>query len=140
MNDLLKSSVSFRIVDDNLDPLEITGMLGIEPYKAHRKGDPNTTVTKKGKIMEFSPHRFGVWLIRSKEVETATLEEHVKSLLALLEPAKDKLAELFDRGYKMDLFCGIFANSCHQPGFDIDHSVLKKLGELNITLGVCFYS
>ena len=139
MSNFPKCNVLFRLFDDKLEPLEITKMLCIEPDISHKKGDPNTRITKKGKVMEFSPHSVGMWGIYAKKEEGALLEEHIKSLLILLEPVKDKIAVLFSQGYKMDLFCGLFAQGCPQPGVGIDSSVLKRVGELNISIEMCFY-
>ena len=138
MSDFLKCDVCFRICDDNLDPLEITEMLGIEPEKSHRKGDP-TRFSKNKNLIKFSTYSSGLWSISSTEAKNAILEVHIKSLLVLLEPLKAELSELSKRGYEIDLFCGIFTHDCDQPGFDIDSSVLKNLGELNISIGMCIY-
>ena len=139
MNNLVRYKASLRIGDDQLDPQEITKILGVEPDNAHRKGDPNTGRSKKGKLLVYSPFRSGLWSICSKEPEHMDLEHHLKSLLHTLYPLKDKLIELSNRGYKMDMFCGIFIDSGAQPGFDIDSNVLLKLGELNISFGLCIY-
>jgi len=139
INGLLKHNVCFRIVADELDPLEITAMLGITPSKAHRRGDPNTSITKKGKVIEFSPFSTGVWLVYSDAEEHADLDYHLKSLLSLLYPLKVKLIELSQRGYSMDVFCGVFTHEAPQPGFDISSDSLRRLGELNISIGMCIY-
>ena len=135
----VKYDVCFRIADDGLDPLEITAMLGIAPSKAHKKGDPNTSTTKKGKTIEFSPFSTGVWLIHSDVGEHADLEHHIRNLLFQLYPLKAELAELSQRKYRMDMFCGAFIYEAHQPGFDIKSDVLLQLGELNIAIGLSIY-
>jgi len=140
MSDLIKYSVCFRILDDMLDPSEITGMLGITPDRSHRKGDPNTSISKKGKLIHYSPFSKGVWIINSKEDEFAILEHHVKSILLVLYPLKGELTELAKRRYKMDMFCGAFIHDVDQPGFELNPNVLQQLGELNISLGMCIYS
>ena len=80
-----------------------------------------------------------MWGIYSQEAESSILEVHIKGLLILLEPVKEKIAVLFDRGYKMDFFCGLFSQGCDQPGVGIDASVLKRVGDLNISIEICFY-
>jgi len=140
MDKFIKYKASFRIGDEKLNPSEITKMLGIDPDIAHRKGDPNTAISKKGKLIEFAPFNTGLWSINSKEDEYDTLECHIKSLLLLLYPLKDKLLELSSRGYKMDIFCGIFTNEFYESGFGVRSSLLLQMGELNIELGVCIYT
>ena len=139
MSNFPKCNILFRIFDDDLIPLEITKMLCIEPDISHKKGDLNTSINNKGKIKEFSPYKVGMWGIYSKKDESVILEEHIKSLLILLEPLKDIISVLFSKGYKMDLFCGLFALGYPQPGLCLDYNVLKRLGELNISLEMCFY-
>ena len=136
---MTKYSAFFRIGDDNLDPLEITKLLRINPDKAHKKGDPSTMQSKKGKPVVFSPFSTGLWGISSTEGEYIDLECHIRNLLSKLYPLKDELIELSKRGYKMDMFCGAFTHEVHQPGFKINPDVLFMLGELNIELSVCIY-
>ena len=139
MSGLVKYSVCFRIISDVLDPAEITELLGAIPDKSHRRGDPNTYVSKKGKVISYSPFRTGVWILNSREDEYAILELHLRDLLIKLYPLKDLLAELTNKGYEMDMFCGVFTREAHQPGFDISPDILMQLGELNIALGMCIY-
>ncbi|MCL2400859.1 MAG: DUF4279 domain-containing protein [Defluviitaleaceae bacterium] len=139
MNGAIEYSVGFRIIDDNLDPAEITKMLGIVPDDAHRKGEPNTKITPKGKILHYAPFNTGIWIVNSHEERHEILARHIKSLLDILYPLKDKLAELTSRGYKMDIFCGAFLNEVQQPGFDISPDILLQMGEMNIKIGMCIY-
>ncbi|MCL2411425.1 MAG: DUF4279 domain-containing protein [Treponema sp.] len=139
MNGAIKYSVGFRIIDDNLDPAEITKMLGIVPDDAHRKGEPNTKITSKGKILHYAPFSTGIWIVNSREERHEILARHIKSLLDILYPLKDKFAELTSRGYKMDICCGAFLNEVQQPGFDISPDILLQMGEMNIKIGMCIY-
>ena len=122
-----------------LEPAEITEMLGISPDKTHRKGDSNTSISRKGKVIHFSPFSNGGWIVNSQEEESAILENHVKSLLLILYPKKNELMELSKRGYKMDVFCGAFTHGVHQPGFELGVDILQQLSELNISFGMCIY-
>ena len=132
--------VSFRIIDKELNPSEITALMGITPDIAYKKGDQNTKMSKKGKLIEFSPFSTGVWIIDSKEGKHLTLEHHFKSLIALLYPLKATLLDFSQRGYKMDMFCGIFLFDGTGASFEIDPNTLLQLGELNISMGVCYYN
>jgi len=140
MSGLVKYMVGFRIGDDNLDPSKLTEVLRLAPDKAHRKGDPNTSVSKRGKVINYSPFNTGLWAINSHEDEYATLEQHLRSLLSVLYPLKDNLIKLAESGYKMDMFCGVFTREAHQPGFEISSDILVQLGELKISLAMCIYS
>lgn len=135
----MKSMVSFRIISDTLNCLEITNMLGINPSISHDKGDENTATTKNGKLITHSPFNSGLWSIETTEEKHQTINGHIKSLLIILLPLKKELLELSARGYKMDIFCGIFTHEVDQPGFIVEPDVMFQLGELNIVLGVCIY-
>jgi hypothetical protein len=86
-------SVSFRMMGDDLDPLEITSFLGIEPDIAHKKGEPRIGKSKKGKIIQYAPFDSGMWSIESKPLkdDDATLQEHIENILDRIEPKRDLL-------------------------------------------------
>ena len=139
MDNLLSVKVSFRITGDLIDPSEITKHLGLQPDKSHRKGDANEVVSKKGRIIRYSPFSSGLWSINTKLCDTCDFNSHLKNLLDHIYPLKNELNELSLRGYKMDIFCGVFAQEVDQPGFIICPENLLKIGELNISLGMDFY-
>jgi len=139
MSEKPKCRVAFRIQCDNLDPIEITEFLSIEPTESHKKGDPNTRVSKKGKLIIYSAYSSGLWCIDSKEPETTSLEEHIIGLLTVLEPLRANLLELSESGHKMDFYCGFFCKDCVQPGMEITSGTIKRIGDLNINFGVSFY-
>ena len=56
-------------------------MIGVEPDMSHKKGDPNVKITKKGKIIEYSPFNAGVWSINTTENENIVLESHIQDEL-----------------------------------------------------------
>jgi len=117
----------------------VTDILGITPDQAHRKGEQNITITKKGKRIAAAPYRSGLWCIDSKADECGNFEHHIKSLMTLLYPLKKELLGLSDRGYQMDLYCSMFAYGIHQPGFDIEADTLFQMGELNIAMSMSIY-
>jgi len=139
MDNFKSCDVSFRIIDENLNHLEITKMLSIIPEIAYNKGDPNIIISKKGKIINSSSHSAGLWSIKSTLVETSPFEDHLNYLLKMLMSLKDKLNELHSRGYKMDFFCGLFTNENIHSGFEINSNILYNMGILNIKLSICIY-
>ena len=133
-----RGCVSFRISAENLNPCEITEILGIEPDVSYKKGDPITSVNSKGEALVTSCHEFGFWSIKSEEKENEGVEQHAKGLLMLLESRKRELLGLSNKGHKMDFSCDFFSDDCHQPGFSINPYIMLKLGQLNIKLSICF--
>ena len=132
-------SVSFRIISDGLEPSEITSLLGIEPDKAHRKGDPNTSITKKGKVMHYAPFRFGVWRIESKLDKYCKLQDHLTNVIERLEPKKDILAKLKVDGFEMDFSCGYLFSEEDQPSIFLSNEMLKRMAGLGVDLGISLY-
>ena len=132
-------SVSFRIINNNLDPLKLTELLGIKPDRAHKNGDPNTGIAKSGKIIHYAPFRTGLWSIDSNLDKYCRLHEHFIHLLKRLEPHKDKLVELYKDGFDLDFFCGYFFTNANQPGFALTNEILVKMGALGIKLNICLY-
>lgn len=131
--------VSFRIIHDDLEPSQITKSIGIEPDNAHRKGDSNTSVTKKGKVMQFAPYPFGLWLIKSCLDEHNRLQDHLESLLDLVEPKKNILASLKNEGYELELSIGYNFMEESQPRVYLTNGVLKRIGDLGIDLCIDLY-
>lgn len=132
-------AVSIRIIGDGLDPNEITKLLNIEPSEAHKKGDENVKKSKSGKLMVFSPFDTGLWAYSSCEDKEVSLESHIKCLLTVFEPSWEKLKDICNRGYRIDLFCGVFSSSNGQTGISIGHDIIKKLSEVNISIDICYY-
>jgi|LSQX01.3.fsa_nt_gb hypothetical protein len=129
--------VTFRIMGDELEPSKISILLGISPHQSHKKGEPNTSKTKKGKIVSYSPFNSGLWLINSNLPESSCLEDHINSILTCLEPVKDKLKQLSYDGYKMDIYCGYFTGE--QAGFNLNNLVLQRMANLNVDFGINIY-
>ena len=140
INNKMKISVSFRIVEDKLDPLEISKLLNLNPDVAHKKGDPNIVITKKGKVLIRSHYNTGMWSLNKIANEEGDLSHEIAKLLQDLYPRRKELLALFNLGYVMDVFCGVFIYDVEQPGFAIEPKVLKMLGELNIKFSLCMYN
>lgn len=127
---------AFRIIGDNLDPEQITSLLGIDPDYSHKKGEANNRKNKLGKIIVGTPHKTGIWTINSDLPETSTLEEHIVSLLVRLDSAHDKIRQLSKEGYRVDIYCGHFLKHGYQGGFDVSPEVLERMGKMGIHLAV----
>jgi hypothetical protein len=69
--------VSFRIGGESLDPASITSALGIQPSRAHRKGDFRSPPEHSGIPGSNSTWDSGQWLLESPLQATSSLEEHL---------------------------------------------------------------
>jgi hypothetical protein len=94
--------VTLRIFGDSLVPGEVTALMGIEPTRAHAKGDRH--IGKDGK--EYAKRRIGMWQLRAAE-SSDSFESRVFGLLARL-PAPGGVWEAINRRYESDLSVGYF--------------------------------
>jgi hypothetical protein len=90
---------TLRIIGDDLDPDEVSELIGLEPTEAHRKGDPNPRTRSP-----HAPYPTGVWRMESGgQVASRDLRRHVDWLIELLDGREEALARLRDRGYVTNL-------------------------------------
>lgn len=90
--------VRLSIWGDDLDPDEITRLLGASPTDAWRKGDVNP--------WSGFPKLTGSWSIKT-ERSTGDVEEHLTELVAGLSSHPAVWKALTSR-YRADLYCGFF--------------------------------
>lgn len=133
------SLASFRIMSDELEPTEITALLEIEPDVAHKKGDQDCVMSKKGTVRYRAPYRSGLWAIRSRLDKFCRLHDHVANLLNCIELKRDALAKLKDRGFKLDIYIGHNFMDEAQPGMSLASDTLKRMGDLGIDLNIDLY-
>lgn len=122
--------VSLRICGDNLDPDEITRLLGASPTDACRIGDaiPRRTHTFTAKS--------GFWSI-STERSTRDIEEQLTELFAKLNSDPAVWSSLTSR-YDADLFCGVFL-SWFGHGFSMSPTLHRLLADRNLLITFDIY-
>src|SRR5438874_1718264 len=101
---MVSAKASFRIIGKDLDPSEITNLLKIHPDQFHRCGDPN--ISKRG--CRYADYTEGLWALHSSVDETHAINEHLENLVTKLWKHRDLLQEFRNRGYRLDIFIGIF--------------------------------
>jgi hypothetical protein len=125
-----EASVTLRFFGDDLEPAEITRLLGCEPSEAARTGEnlrrSNGTFTV----------RQGFWRLRSERSET-DIADQLLALLARLSSDLSVWRELTDR-YRADLFCGLFL-STRNRGIEFSPELLQRVSERQLTLGFDIY-
>ena len=128
--------VTLRIVGDELDPDEISGVLKCEPTSKAWKGEILAGDSKGHQRVS----RFGSWLLNSAESEHVGLEEQVLKLLSRVNADREVWQRLTQQ-YKVDLFCGVFLNEgSWNRGFALSPKVLKELAERNLEIGFDIYA
>jgi hypothetical protein len=133
MAQLHKSSVTLRIIGDDLKPDEISKQLGASPTKAQTKGDK--LVGKKTGNVTIA--KFGMWLLRASDREPANLDEQIHELLSQMTGDISVWKGITKR-YRADLYCGLFMHVGNE-GLIISAASLEALGVRGIELGLDIY-
>ena len=128
------TKASFRIVGKDLDPAEITNLLQMHPDQFHRRGDPN--ISKTGN--RYADYTEGLWALHSSFDDTHTIDEHIDSLVIKLWEHRDLLQELRNRGYRMDIFVGIFGIDDNM-GIMLQNTLLTRAMQLGVDLNLDLY-
>ena len=132
MAHLARSVASLRIFGDDLQPEEISRLLGCAPTKAWPKG--HVQISKSGR--EFVK-KAGGWLLHASETEPENLDGQVSELLAKLTSNLGIWVELAQR-FEIDLFCGWFMESSNE-GVSVSIATMRALGERGIELSLDIY-
>lgn len=127
-----KVSAGLRIWGDDLDPDEITRLLGCEPTRTRRKGEE-----VRGKCSTRTAWT-GSWHLKSDLPRSAELAAHISALLDRTTDDPTTWAALGSR-YRVDVFCGLFLTAWNQ-GLELPPDLLRRLGERGITLGIDVYA
>jgi len=131
---MVSTKASFRIMGKALDPSEITNLLHMHPDQAHRCGDPN--IGKSGR--RYADYTEGLWALHSSVDETHTIDAHLDALVTKLWQHRDLLQEFRKRGYKMDIYVGIFGID-DNVGFVLKNPLLRRVMQLGIDLDLDLY-
>ncbi len=131
MAELSKTAASLRIWGDDLDPDEVTQLLGRKPSWARRKGE--IVQAASGEQVSST----GGWSVKADRRTPGDLDLQVSELLA---GTTDDLAawRRLAVHYRVDLFCGLFMREGNE-GITISPETLQKLGERGIALGLDIY-
>lgn len=132
MNDDEKwSSAAFVAISDTLAPEEMRSILGLEPTRSHRIGEPRST---RSPTRVHDRHYFSVQSTRDSALP---LEEHIGEVVSLLEP-KTRELEVLATEAELCLFCG-FSSGNGQGGCAISPKLLNRLSKLSLELILDLY-
>ena len=123
---------TLRIMADDLDPHEITRLLGISPSETLRAGDARPP--KPGRVWEHC----GWYLTSSGVVASRDLRRHLDWLLDQIAEKQDIFAMFTSHGYLVDIPC--FWSSAQGHGGPIfSPQQMTRLGTLGIELWIDLY-
>lgn len=128
-----ETSVTFRLLGDELDPDEVTSLLGVQPSDSRRKG--GTWHTPKGKPMIA---RTGRWSLEIERAVPGDLSTQIRQLLGRMTDDLSIWRDLTSR-FEADFFCGLWLNRWNE-GEVLMPDVLLMLGQRNIKLELDIYS
>lgn len=134
MAHLHRSVATLRISGENLDPDEISALLGCAPTTSQRKGDVRTSKTTG----QSRTLKSGAWFMDASDREPENLDGQIAELLGKLTPSMDAWHSIAER-YAVDLFCGFFMRETNE-GVEISPASLLALGQRKILLGLDIYS
>jgi hypothetical protein len=132
MAKLSKTAASLRIFGDDLDPEEVTRLLGKKPGRAQRKGE----IVRLGSGEHVS--RTGAWSLKADDRTPGDLDLQISELLAGTTDDLAAWRDLAER-YRVDAFCGFFMKDANE-GISISPLTLQRLGERGIALGLDIYA
>lgn len=126
-----RCSASLRVFGENLNPDDVTAMLGVAPTSACRKGD----VTRRKVTTRAEPR--GKWLLGIEHRTGTTLEAVINELLDRMTDDLGVWADLTTR-FQADLFCGLHMEQWNR-GLDFSPHTLKRIADRSLRLGLDIY-
>lgn len=130
----MKSKIWVEIIIDGFDiePSELTKIIGVQPTSTAKKGDIYTAPNGK-KIME----PFNEWRLESGRDTSVDLEAQMETLISKLKPFKKEFLD-FCAIYSpyFNIVMHIFSEESHPYiGFD-DRQIIKDMATLNAGFGI----
>ncbi len=120
-----ETSVAVAVYGEDLDPIEITRILGCEPTSAHRRGERLSDKTSP------SPH--GAWLLVVRGMAPVEPEELTSSLLQRIPEDESIWIDLAAR-YDLELRFAFHMNA-YSRGFDLSPELIHRIARLHATVG-----
>ncbi len=133
MAQLDRSLATLRIAGDDLQPAEISALLGHAASKEQVKGEVFV-----GKVTGRSrTAKAGMWRLEATDASPEDLDGQIAEVLGKLTGDLSVWAQIAKR-YEVDLFCGLFMKVSNE-GLSISAESLKALGERGIELSLDIY-
>jgi hypothetical protein len=124
------AKLCLRELGDELDPDEVSRLMGRAPSRSRRKGQP--VLDDSGRVRRLA--RTGSWLLDFPLSSETTIAEGIKALVGSL-PDEKKVWATLNEHFHLDLLCDIFVRGVIQ-GFVLSAKVLEMLTRRGIKFGV----
>ena len=126
-----RSKLSLRVIGDDLDPDEVTRLLGHPPTRIRRKGD---AMTDSGSVR--AP--FSSWCLQAPVSTEADVDAQVEWLFSRLTSDLSIWKDLSSRS-KVDLYGGLFLEA-ENRGFSLSPKTLGEIAKRGVSLGFEIYA
>ena len=130
---LHRAVAGLMLTGEDLEPTEVTKLLGGPPSLSYRKGED---IRKRPDLPERLAPR-GHWRREATPTEPENLDAQVLEILSDLTLDLNTWSELSGR-YRLALFCGWFMRESNE-GVEISAHTLRLLGERGIVLSLDIY-
>lgn len=127
-------TVELRIVGQNLNPDEVTRVLGLVPTRVARKGEPKVG----GATSKWMANMWGFEVFPPGKDDWSSLGDGIESLLRTFGPIRDRL-RVYSAGNEIYVWCGHFTSS-FDGGPSLSPTLLKSLGNFGVQLVLDTYS
>jgi hypothetical protein len=127
------TAASLRISGDDLDPEEITRLLGHAPTRAEFKGQEIVGKSTGGVRVA----RTGKWHLGATKQAPGDLDAQIAEILSKLSSDLAVWKGISEK-YHLDLFCGLFLAGGNE-GLTISPKSLADLGNRGIEMGLDIY-
>jgi hypothetical protein len=119
---IAESRVSIRFFGEDLNPAEVTDLLGREPTTMYRRGDTRESVGRS------YTRKYGAWIVAAENQTPEAVDAQLQGLFASMTQDMRTWKALTSR-YDADVFCGLFMNESNE-GFSIGTATLEALGKV----------
>lgn len=128
-----KSTATLRVFGDDLEPADVTRLLGKEPTYQYRKGETRTT---SGGSQYTRKH--GMWRLGCGDRTPEALDEQITEILSGL--TDDLLVwQNVTSKYTVNIFCGVFMEESNE-GFGLSPTTMAALGARRIEIQFDVYA
>ena len=129
-----ESTACLRLIGDDLDPDEITRILGSAPTRSERKGD----VTRGQHSGLTRTAKMGSWRLEAPQCQPGDIDGQVARILAMLTADLEEWRALTAK-YRVDMFCGLFMKEANE-GVTLSPNTTLELGRRGILIGFDIYA
>lgn len=127
-------AVSLRFSGDELNPDEVSTVIGSQPTRAYRKGDPRTS--PNGTCLGLA--RFGLWSLSISQDQPGDLEAKIVALLGATTQDLSRWHVLTGR-LRAELFCGVFMPRMNW-GINLSPAIQLAIGQRGLELDLDIYA